>query len=151
MNDKFMLVAINEAEKALNLGEVPVGAVIVKDNKIIAKAYNIKEKNMCVTAHAEILAIEKASRKLKNWRLDGCDIYITLEPCPMCASAIKQARISNVYFGLSNSDSNNINIVKAIFNKDKNNSSCSYSCGYFQKEIDNLMKKCFIARRKEKK
>ncbi len=103
MEEKFMRIAINEAKKALILGEVPVGAVIVKNGKIISKAYNKKEKLNSVTKHAEIIAVEKASKKINNWRLDGCDIYITLEPCPMCASAIKQARISNIYFGLSNS------------------------------------------------
>ena len=81
-------MAINEARKAYKMGEVPVGAVIVKDDVVIAKAYNKKEKYGCVTGHAEILAVEKASKKLNNWRLNGCDIYITLEPCPMCASAI---------------------------------------------------------------
>ncbi len=151
MEEKFMKIAINEAKKALILGEVPVGAVIVKEGKIISKAYNKKEKMNCVTKHAELIAVEKASKKINNWRLDGCDIYITLEPCPMCASAIKQARISNIYYGLSNSDSNNINIIKAIFNKDKNNNSCNYYCGYFSDEINLLMKSFFQDVRNSKK
>ena len=150
MDTKYMRMAINEAKKALLLGEVPVGAVIVRNNEVIAKAYNKKEKLNCCIKHAEILAIEKASKKVNNWRLDGCDIYITLEPCPMCASAIKQSRISNVYYGLSNSDKNNINIIKFIFNKDKNNNSCSYNCGYFSDEIDKLMKKFFEGVRNSK-
>ena len=104
MKEKYMKIAIKEAEKAFNIGEVPVGAVIVKNNKIIAKAYNKKEKLGSVTRHAEIIAIEKASKRISNWRLDNCDIYITLEPCPMCASAIKQSRIANIYCGLNNLD-----------------------------------------------
>ena len=150
MEDKFMKLAINEAKKALILGEVPVGAVIVKDGKILAKGYNKKEKLKNVTRHAEIIAIEKASKKIDNWRLNDCDIYITLEPCPMCASAIKQSRISNIYCGLSNSDENNISIVKAILNKDKINNSCNYSCGYFQKEIKDMMKTFFKNTRNRK-
>ena len=121
MNEYFMNLAVEEAKKAFKNNEVPVGAVIVKDNKVISKAYNKKEKDKLVTSHAELLAIMKASKKLNNWRLDGCDIYITLEPCPMCASAIKQARISNIYCGLSNLDSENIKIIKCILKSDKNN------------------------------
>lgn len=121
MNEYFMNLAVEEAKKAFKNNEVPVGAVIVKDNKVISKAYNKKEKDKLVTSHAELLAIMKASKKLNNWRLDGCDIYITLEPCPMCASAIKQARISNIYCGLNNLDSENIKIIKCILKSDKNN------------------------------
>lgn len=121
-----MNIALNEAKKAYTHGEVPVGAVIVKDGKIISKAYNQKEKYLLVTKHAEIIAIEKASRKLKNWRLEGCDIYVSLEPCPMCASAIKQARISNVYCGLANSYENNRNIIEAIFEIDRTNTNVNF-------------------------
>lgn len=138
-----MLLAIEEAKKAAMLGEVPVGAVIVKENKVLAKAYNLKEKLNMSTRHAEIIAVEKACKKLKNWRLTGCDIYITLEPCPMCASAIKQSRISNVYCGLANKDTNNLSIIKSIFDKDLINNSVNYSCGYFSNEIEELLKDFF--------
>lgn len=94
-----MKEALKEANRALCLREVPVGVVIVKDNKIIARAHNLKETLKDSTAHAEILAIKKASEALNNWRLTGCEIYVTLEPCPMCASAISQARISKLYIG----------------------------------------------------
>lgn len=143
MQEKFMMIAIEEAKKAAILGEVPVGAVIVKDGKIVAKAYNKKEKLNSVTGHAELIAVERASRKLNNWRLDGCDIYITLEPCPMCASAIKQSRIRNVYYGLSNLDKNNKNIINSIFLKDKNNKECLSYCGYFSFEIKKMMQSFF--------
>ncbi len=99
MEEMFMNEAINEASIALYLKEVPVGAVIVKDNKIIAKAHNLKETLKDPTAHAEILAVRKACQLLNNWRLNGCEMYVTLEPCPMCASAISQARISKLYIG----------------------------------------------------
>ena len=143
MEEKFMKEALKEAKKAFDKDEVPVGAVIVKDGKIIARAHNLKESKTDTTYHAEILAIQKASKKLESWRLEGCTMYVTLEPCPMCASAIKQARISNIYCGLSNSDKNNINIVKSILDKDKINNSCNYYCGYFQFEIKNMMKTFF--------
>ena len=97
-----MELAFKEAEKAFKCGEVPVGAVIVKNGKIIAKTHNKKEKTHCAVNHAEILAIKLASRKLRNWRLEDCDIYITLEPCVMCTGAIIQARIKNVYYGAKN-------------------------------------------------
>ena len=100
MNDiDYMKYALKEAKKAFLLGEVPVGAIIVKNCEIIAKAHNLKEKNKDSTAHAEILAIKKASKKLNNWRLNDCTMYITLFPCPMCASAINQSRISKIVYG----------------------------------------------------
>lgn len=99
MREFFLNEALEEAKKALSIGEVPVGAVIVKDNKIIARSFNIKETCKEATAHAEILAIKKASNVLNNWRLTGCEMYVTLEPCAMCASAIAQARISKLYIG----------------------------------------------------
>ena len=99
MEEKFMRLALSEAEKAAAIGEIPVGAVVVQDGKVIAKAYNKRETKKNPLAHAEIIAINKASRKLGGWRCIDCDLYVTLEPCPMCAGAIIQARINNVYFG----------------------------------------------------
>lgn len=94
-----MQSALEQALTAESEGEIPVGAVIVKDNEIIAKGYNTREKDCDICGHAEINAIKAASKVLNNWRLDNCDIYVTLEPCPMCAAAISQARIRAVYFG----------------------------------------------------
>ncbi len=105
MDDKYMTIAIKEALKAYKKNEVPVGCVIVKNNKIIAKAHNLKEKKQTVTAHAELIAINKATKKLHNWRLNDCVMYVTLQPCPMCSSAIKQSRIKKIYYSLDN-DSN---------------------------------------------
>ena len=95
----MLSLALEEAEKAREKGEVPVGAVIVKNGEIIAKAHNLKESLNDPTAHAEILAIIEACNKLNNWRLHGCEMYVTLEPCPMCAGAILQSRLSKIYIG----------------------------------------------------
>ncbi|MDP4145820.1 MAG: nucleoside deaminase [Bacillota bacterium] len=91
--------AVIEAEKAAELGEVPVGAVIIKNGEVIARAHNLKETLKDPTAHAEIIAIRKACEELDNWRLNGCTMYVSLEPCPMCAAAIAQARISKLHIG----------------------------------------------------
>lgn len=99
MEEKFMKEALKQAKKAYDKLEVPVGAVIVKDGKIIARAYNQKEYKHDTTNHAEILAIKKASKKLNSWRLLDCDMYVTLEPCSMCAGALIQSRIRKVYIG----------------------------------------------------
>ena len=102
MNEYYMNIAIKEAKKAYKYEEVPVGAVIVKNNKVIAKAFNKKEKTKNVTKHAEIIAISKACKKLKNWRLEDCIIYVTMEPCMMCSGAIEQSRIKKIVYGVKN-------------------------------------------------
>lgn len=94
-----MKEALKEAKKAYLKNEVPVGAVIVKDDKIIARAHNLREKNQNAICHAEILCIQKACKKLNSWRLDGLQMYVTLEPCAMCSGALTQARLGKVYFG----------------------------------------------------
>ena len=101
----FMLRALENAKKAYDAGDVPVGAVIVKNGEIIAEAYNEREVASSATAHAEILVIERACRALDRWRLSDCELYITLEPCPMCAGAILNARIGKIYFALKDSNS----------------------------------------------
>ena len=99
MNEKFMKEALKEAMKAYGKLEIPVGAVIVKEGKIIARGHNLKETKKSALAHAEILAIQKANKKLNNWRLLDCDLYVTLEPCAMCMGAIISSRIKNIYIG----------------------------------------------------
>ena len=113
MYNKYIEEALKEAKKAKQKGEIPVGAVIVKNKKIIAKAHNTVEKKKNAILHAEIIAITKASKKNKNWRLNDCEMYITLEPCKMCKAAIELSRIKKVYFLLSK-DKENI-----IINKEK--------------------------------
>lgn len=99
MDRKFMQTALENAKKAFDLGEVPVGAVIVKDGKIISTGYNMRETKQNALSHAEIEAINSACEKLGSWRLDGCEMYVTLEPCPMCTGAIINSRIKTVIFG----------------------------------------------------
>lgn len=133
-NEKMMNLAIKEAYKSYRIAEVPVGCIIVKNNKIIAKTHNIKEKKQCVLYHAELIAIRIASKKLKNWRLNGCKMYITLQPCPMCSSAIKQSRISEVYYGVEN-------INNSISNKIFDNSDINNSVIVEKKICENKCKK----------
>ena len=99
MEEEFLNAAIEEAKTALLVGEVPVGAVIVKDGKIISRAHNLRETLRNPLAHAEVLAIKKACEVVGDWRLTGCELYVTLEPCPMCAGAIVQSRIKRVHIG----------------------------------------------------
>ncbi len=99
MNPKFFVEALKEADKALKKDEVPIGAVIVHKGKVIARAHNLRETKQDTLTHAELLVISKACKKLGSWRLEDCELYVTLEPCPMCAGAISQARISKVYYG----------------------------------------------------
>lgn len=99
MHEKFMKLALREADKSARRGEVPVGAVVVKDGQVIARGRNDKEEKKNPLGHAEINAIHRASKKLGAWRLEGCTLYVTLEPCPMCAGAIQQARLDAVVFG----------------------------------------------------
>ena len=99
IDEKFMAEALKEAEKSANFDEVPVGAVIVKDGKIIARGHNLRERSNDPTAHAEIMAIRKACKKLKSWRLEGCTIYVTIEPCSMCAGTILWTRMQRVVYG----------------------------------------------------
>ena len=148
IEERFMQVCIQEAKKALKHKDIPVGAVIVKDNKIIARAHNQKEKKKCSILHAEMIAIQKASKRLKNWHLDGCEIYVTLEPCPMCYAAIEQARISKVYFGAS-ADKKNSNIVN-VFQNSYNN-RVEFSAGHMEEECKELLKRFFVELRESKR
>lgn len=112
-HEKYMEMALQEAVKAAALGEVPVGAVVVKDRTVIAKAHNMRERWMDATAHAEVIAIQEACKKLHNWRLSGCTLYVTVEPCPMCAGAIYNSRIDTVIFGCRD---NRAGAVESLFN-----------------------------------
>lgn len=147
MDEKYMNIALQESLKSLKKNEVPVGCVIVKEGKIVAKAYNLKEKKSSALAHAELIAIAKANKKLKNWRLSGCEIYITMEPCPMCASAIKQSRIARVYYGVENE---NNKISKKIFQGIENNNSVEVIGGFREKDCKEIVQKFFRNKRNDK-
>ena len=101
MKEKFMRLALAQAKKAAAIGEMPVGAVVVRNEEVISRGYNKRETKKNALLHAEIIAIERACKKLGGWRLPGCELYVTLEPCPMCAGAILNSRIQRVYFGAS--------------------------------------------------
>ena len=121
MKQKYMQMCIQLANKAKKAGDVPVGAVIVKNGKVIAKGYNKKNKLKDSTKHAEIIAISKASKKLKDFRLDGCDMYVTFEPCVMCLGAILSSRISNLYFGAYDRRFGSVEYIKGMpFNHEVN-------------------------------
>ena len=137
MNNKIMKLAINEAKKAYKKGEVPVGAVIAKNNKVVALAHNEVEKKKTCTLHAEIIAITKASKKVKNWRLNDCEMYVTLEPCGMCAAAIELSRISKIYFLIKKDKNIKINDKKYIYVEDND----------FNKKILNLIQTFFKSKR----
>lgn len=149
MDVKFMRAALKEAKKAEAIDETPVGAVIVKDGRIIARGYNMRETKKNALMHAEIIAINKASKKLGGWRLPECDIYVTLEPCPMCAGAIIQARIENVYFGAYDPKSGCLGSVcdlsKALPHK------VEYQGGILKIECEEILKKFFKKLRKRVK
>lgn len=146
MQQKFMKEALKEAKKAYGKLEIPVGAVIVKDGKIIARAHNLKETKNTALAHAEILAIQKANKKLNNWRLLDCDIYITLEPCVMCLGAITSSRIKNMYIGTPDPKSNE-NIEEKII-KYKEKYGINAKIGIMQEECEYILKDFFINLRK---
>ena len=133
-----MLEALKEANKAYKLGEVPIGAVIVKDNKIISHAYNKKESSNLATSHAEILAINKACKKLKNWRLVDCTLYVTVEPCLMCCGAIIQSRIKKVVYGTHNEYYGAVeSIAKTLkkYNVEVRSNILQNECSYILKEF----------------
>jgi len=137
MNEKFMKEAIKLSEKALKNDEMPVGAVVVCENKIIGRGYNKKEKYNDATMHAEIIAIKKASKYIKDWRLNKCSIYVTMEPCTMCIGAIIESRIPIIFCGIKNKKTNlvNKNLIK------DNNLIIKY--GIFEEEITKITEKFF--------
>lgn len=144
----FMKLALNEAKKAKRKNEVPVGAIIVKDGKVISKAHNLREKKNSVACHAEMIAIKKANKKLKSWRLEGCELYVTLEPCPMCAGAVLQARIEKVYIGTK--DPKGGALKSNIMEHNLFNHNVDISFEYLNDESAILLKEFFKDIRKNK-
>ena len=151
MQEEFMQVALKEAKKAYKKLEIPVGAVIVKNGEIIAKAHNIKEEKKDTTKHAEIIAIQKASKKLESWRLNDCELYVTLEPCPMCAGAIIQSRIKKVYIGTLDEKTGACGSVLNLFKDYKFNHNVEAEYGILKNECEEILKKFFKELRELKK
>lgn len=142
--NKFMTIAIEEAQKTDK--DIPVGAVLVKNGEIISKAHNTREKDNDVTSHAEIVAIRKAEKLLNNWRLEDCELYVTLEPCPMCGWAILQSRIKTVYFG--SYDHNYGSFSSKIDLRKLSQTKLNVYGGIQEEECDNLLNDFFKTLRK---
>ena len=158
MEEKFMKEALKEAKKAYDKLEVPVGAVIVKDGKIIARAdkiiargYNRRNTDKNPLAHAEVAAIKKASKKLGDWRLEECTLYVTLEPCSMCAGALINSRIKKVYIGASDEKTGAVGSVLNLLDDYTFNHKVEYEKGILQDECEELLKDFFKNLRKIKK
>ncbi|MBO4343654.1 MAG: nucleoside deaminase [Clostridia bacterium] len=149
VQDKFMKSAIKRAKTAASHGETPIGAVIVKDGKIIASGRNRREEKKNALCHAEISAIDKACKKLGGWRLCGCDIYVTLEPCAMCAGAIINSRIENVYFGAYDKKAGSFGTL-CDFNSFGYNHKPGVYGGILEKECSELLSDFFKSLRKSK-
>ena len=149
-SEKYMRLALKEAKKAFETGEVPIGAVIVKDGKVIAKARNKRNESKCATAHAEVLAINKACKKLNSWRLDGAELYCTMEPCAMCAGAIANSRIKKVWFGAYEQKGGGVVSKFNILTESGLNHVTDYEGGLLEEECSGIIKEFFRARRKPK-
>ena len=151
MEKKFMKEALKEAKKAYNKLEVPVGAVIVKDGQIIARAHNLKESKKDTTKHAEILAIQKASKKLNSWRLLECEMYVTLEPCTMCTGAIIQARVGKLYIGTMDYKTGACGSVLNVLQDYPFNHKVEYETGILKEDCESILQEFFKELRNKKK
>lgn len=143
-----MKEALNEAEKAARLGEVPIGAVIEKSGRIIGRGYNLTESSKDPTAHAEMIAIRQAAKTLGGWRLNECNLYVTVEPCSMCAGAIVWSRIKKVYIGTPDFKSGACGSVLNVIGCDKLNHNPEVEFGIMRQECQNIMKDFFKQLRK---
>ena len=150
-DNKYMKEALKEAQKSYNKEEIPVGAVIVKDGKIIGRGHNLKETKNDTTNHAEIIAIKKASKKLKSWRLTGCTMYVTLEPCTMCAGALIQARLDKVVIGTMDEKTGACGSVLNVVEDYKFNHRVEIEKGVMEKECKSIIQDFFNKFRGKKK
>ena len=151
IKEKFMKEALKEATKAYNKLEVPVGAVIVKDGQIIARAHNVKETKKDTTKHAEIIAIQKASKKIDAWRLSECEMFVTLEPCSMCAGAMIGSRLKKVYIGTMDEKTGACGSVLNLLEDYTFNHKVEVETGILQKECETILKDFFKELRQSKK
>ncbi|MGE4266226.1 MAG: nucleoside deaminase [Deferribacterales bacterium] len=142
-DERFMLMAIEQAKMAETEGEVPIGAVIVYNGEVIGRGYNRKNSGKSALKHAEIVAIEDASKVTGDWRLDECSLYVTLEPCLMCAGAIIHARVRNVFFGTTEPKFGGVVSLANTFDIEKLNHRVTYAGGLFADEISAMMKAFF--------
>ncbi|MBE6015813.1 MAG: nucleoside deaminase [Lachnospiraceae bacterium] len=150
-DEKFMKEAIKQARKAYALEEVPIGCVIVQNNRIIARAYNRRNTDKCTLSHAELTAIKKAAKKCGDWRLEDCTIYITLEPCQMCAGAIVQARIPRVVIGSMNPKAGCAGSILNLLEMKEFNHRCEVERGVLGDECSDMLSTFFKELRKARK
>ena len=148
-DEKYMKEAIKQAKKAYALGEVPIGCVIVYEDKIIGRGYNRRTIDKNTIAHAEMMAIKKASKKMDDWRLEDCTMYVTLEPCQMCSGAIVQSRMKKVVVGCMNPKAGCAGSVLDLFHQEGLNHRCQVETGILQEECSGMMKD-FFRRLREK-
>lgn len=148
---KYMKAAIKEAQKAELIDEVPIGCIIVKDNKIIARGYNLRETKQQSIAHAEIVAIQKACKKVGSWRLEGCTLYVTLEPCPMCSGSILLSRIDRVVYGAKDPKGGCIESCMKMYEQPGFNHYPDVTSRILEEECANLLKNFFKQKRIKKK
>jgi len=146
--EKYMEIALKEAKKALKHNDVPIGAVIVENGKIISRGHNKKERKHSATKHAEIIAIEKACKRKKSWYLNECTLYVTIEPCMMCCGAIIQSRINKIVYGSENEKFGYITSIDSSFSSKKNNHSVKIESGILRDECRKLIKDFFKEKRK---
>lgn len=147
---KFMKEALKEAQKSYKKEEIPVGAIIVKDGKIIAKGHNLKETKTDPTKHAEIIAIQKACKKLQTWRLTGCTMYVTLEPCSMCAGSLIQSRLDKVVIGTMDEKTGACGSVLNLLADYKFNHIVQIETGIMQEECKTILQQFFKELRAKK-
>ncbi|MEB6170819.1 tRNA adenosine(34) deaminase TadA [Staphylococcus pseudoxylosus] len=147
----YMKMAIEEAKKAGDIGEVPIGAVIVKNDEIIARAHNLRESKKDPTAHAEYLAIQKASKHLNSWRLEECQLYVTLEPCVMCAGAIVMSRIPHVIYGAKDPKGGCAGSLMDLLQEPRFNHRAQVEIGVMEEACSQLLTEFFRHIRKKKK
>ena len=147
-DEKFMKQALLQAKKAKDLGEVPIGCVIVQDGKVIGRGYNRRNTDKSTLSHAEITAIRKASKKLNDWRLEECTLYVTLEPCQMCAGAIVQARVKEVVIGAMNPKAGCAGSILNLFTMKQFNHQVQTTYGVCEAECSQILKQFFAGLRK---
>ncbi len=142
-DEKFMRHALNEARKAAQKGEVPVGAVVVKDGKIIGRGHNLTEQKQSALTHAELTALSKASKKLGSWRLNDCDLYVTLEPCTMCAGAIVLSRVRNLIYGATDPKAGAVHSTAQVMDNGKLNHRVHVTQGVLKEECSRTLSEFF--------
>ncbi|RXT09131.1 tRNA adenosine(34) deaminase TadA [Ammoniphilus sp. CFH 90114] len=150
-DEQYMLLALEEARKAAELGEVPIGAVIVRKGEVIGRGYNLRESTKDPTAHAEMIAIKEASEILGGWRLLDSTLYVTLEPCPMCAGAIVQSRIERVVYGVSDPKAGCAGTLMNLLQEERFNHQVEVDSGILQESCSHVLKDFFRELRNKKK